>query len=117
MSDMTFEEYIKSIGATKKPMLMDIDGGASFAGFFAFSIREDQPFTKQFLDATGLKLPVPRQTMIEKIIDDACGRKIEDEYREVLGKYVDWLIVNHWGEEGSDISESAEAQTKPEDKK
>lgn len=51
-----------------------------------------QDFLLSFERETGLKY-VPPKTGLDRLIDDASGTP-----RIIIGKFLDWLTVNHWGE-------------------
>jgi len=64
-------------GFKKTPALYLIDGGEAFAGFFAYASKNGT-FTSDYLATLG---DVPT-------LDP-----------HAVGNFIDWLIVNHWGEE------------------
>lgn len=48
----------------------------------------------QFKKDSGYELEslIPKNGL-ERMIDEATGRT-----KDIIGKFIDWLIVNHWGE-------------------
>ncbi len=66
---------------------------AGFLGFADFAI-ENPDIVKAFEEETGVMLAsIVNCSPIERMIDDATGRK-----DEMLRSFLDWLVVNHWGE-------------------
>lgn len=107
-NDENFIAVLNRLGVTKTPVLATIDGGAAFAGFLSFSMNKDAPdFIDEFRKESGLQIILQR-TGLDKMVDDACGLDMAAENKKTLAAYIDWLIVNHWGEEGvADVGAAA----------
>ncbi|HQY89213.1 MAG TPA: hypothetical protein PK402_11185 [Tepidisphaeraceae bacterium] len=51
-----------------------------------------QNFIDQFEADTGIKLPEPPQSAIDRMIDAATGIN-----EQIAIKFIEWLNANHWG--------------------
>ena len=74
----SIERMRKAIPFKKQPLDLQ-DGGISFAGFLSFA-NGDSAIAKQMYDQFRNAYPLVNA----------------DE--EGVAQYIDWLIVNHWGE-------------------
>lgn len=75
--EIVFDKMRAEFGCKKTPHLYSIDGGLSFAGFFSFA-SSNGSFTVDYMKQLG---------------------KTPDFNKRSVGEFIDWLIVNHWGEE------------------
>lgn len=82
---IVFDHIRAEYGCKKTPALYSIDGGMAFAGFFAYASQHG-PFSGQYLATLG---DVPT-------LD-----------KHSIGGFIDWLIVNHWGEEAPAANEAS----------
>jgi hypothetical protein len=66
----------------------------AFLSFASYSIGEEE-FRADFKKASGIDIKglIPK-TRLEAMIDKTTGHT-----DDILRKFMDWLIVNHWGEE------------------
>ncbi len=56
----------------------------------------EDPATRAAFEAdTGMKLPKPATTGLDRLIDEATGH-----YEEVVEAFTRWVIANVWGESG-----------------
>ena len=82
-------------GMTKMPFG---SRGYDFFSFAVYAIGKDE-IVEQYKMETGVDLRklVPK-TVLDKMIDGATGYS-----NETMSKFLDWLVVNHWGEEKEDV--------------
>ena len=67
----------------------------AFVDFVRFALSDDD-MRQAFEADTGESFaPLIKATPLERAIDQATGREAE-----ILAAFVDWVTVNHWGEEG-----------------
>ncbi len=84
-------------GMTKVPFG---DHGYDFFSFAMYAIGKDE-IVDQYKYETGVDLRklVPKSAL-DKMIDGATGYS-----NEVMAKFLDWLVINHWGEGKEDVPE------------
>lgn len=81
-------------GMTKIPYGWPLMAGA-FIGAAEYLGKQEGIF-EDFQKDTGHDMSfLLNRTGLDKIIDQATG--IE---KELFGAYLDWIVINHWGEEG-----------------
>lgn len=82
-------------GMTKRPYGLPLMLEA-WQGCVSFAAHEPEIIAR-FVEETGWKAP---GSPIERMIDEATGRPAA-----VFAQFCDWVTVNVWGEEGSDMPE------------
>lgn len=78
-----YQKLKESIGFKREPALVNFDGGMSFMGFLSFASGESDEADelKRQFEAENGAFPGVKQAMAD---------------------YVDWMIVNVWGEAGAE---------------
>ena len=68
--------------------------------FFSFAVYaiDKSEIINQYKDETGVDLnDLVTRTALDKVIDESTGYT-----NELMSKFLDWLVINHWGEEDDD---------------
>lgn len=83
------------LGMTKIPEGWPLMAQA-FIDFALWAVKQED-FLDQFKADIGydLRRVVPKNGL-DRMIDEACGFN----GKETFAAFLDWLVVNHWGEEG-----------------
>ena len=93
-------KFKKDIGFKKDPALIDIDGGMSFFGFIGFATGQSEG-AKHLFDEFAKGRDIGNLTAKqngELVVSFDC--------KQLVAEYVDWLIVNHFGEDGNEVEEA-----------
>lgn len=85
------DTLVMPLGMTKKPIGWPMMAQA-YIDFALFATGKPE-FIKAFEDETGIIYKQPK-CGLDELIDTATGQK---EF--VISNFLDWLTVNHWGEE------------------
>ena len=81
----------------------------AFAGFIAYAPTNPE-IVKDFEHKTGIIFPFKQgkaaASVIERMVDEACGVSEQsltrEQKEEIFDRWVNYLIVNHWGEQGTE---------------
>lgn len=66
----------------------------AFMSFASFAL-DSQKMKEQYKDATSVDLnEFKNQSLLEQMIDNSTGYA-----EDCLGRFLDWLVLNHWGKE------------------
>ena len=52
-----------------------------------------------FSASTGIKVPRPPTTALERMIDQACGVDSHAEQVRFVAAFIRWATIEHWGED------------------